>query len=105
MEFADTPIIALRHGARNDREHAAVELLDGEGPWLRREEIARHVTVTMPEEVSARTRHRTRLLEEEAQQHGESSVCHSRNGFTMGLDIANMLLGQHSHVLPGGARW
>lgn len=105
MEFAVTPIIALRHGVRSDRVYAAVELLDGEGPWLRREEIARHVTVTMSEDVSARTRHRARHLEVDAQQHGESSVFHSPNGFTMGIELANMLLGQHSHVLPGGARW
>lgn len=45
------------------------------------------------------------LAEEEAQQHGESAVYHSRNGFTMGLELAHALLGQHSHGLRGGARW
>lgn len=48
MEFADTPIIALRHGVRTDQELAAIELLEREGPWLRRHEVAQHITVTVP---------------------------------------------------------
>ena len=46
MEWAEIPMGALFHGARNDRERCAIALLDREA-WLRRREVASHVTVTV----------------------------------------------------------
>lgn len=46
MEWAEIPVFALLHGARNDRERAAIGLLSWEG-LLRSPEVASHITVTV----------------------------------------------------------
>lgn len=46
MEWFETPLAALYHGARNERDRAAIGLLDREG-WWHRPDVARHVTVTV----------------------------------------------------------
>lgn len=48
MTFADTPYAALRRTARSESEEAAIDLLEDCSPWLRRPEVAQHITLTVP---------------------------------------------------------